>query len=220
MMIPLGMLTYKRPDFFRQTLESFIHLNYACLDRFILLLLVQDVDDETQKVIDDFKEYLHTVVYGENVGCAAGYSKVMEMCLEYDPPLVMYLEDDWLSTEPLTHYLDLIERMFKERQEIGYIRLRSIKGKQPASYNLISREDIRRSARHSVFKGKEIITKGRLHFTFNPTITRSKVIASLLPSTLELTTIKQYHKTGLEGAQLEANCFKHIGSYRALPYVD
>lgn len=217
-MIPVGILTYKRPDFFRQTLESFIHLNYACLDRFILLLLVQDVDDETQRVVDDFREYLHTVVYGENVGCAAGYSKIMEICLSYDTPLVMYLEDDWLSTEPLTHYLDLIEKMFKERQEIGYIRLRSNKEKTHG-YNLVSKEDIRRPARHPVFKGEGTITKGRIHFTFNPTITRSEVLASLLPSTLEFATIKQYHKTDLEGAQLEANCFKHIGSYRPLPYI-
>jgi hypothetical protein len=128
----------------------------------------------------------------------------------------MYLEDDWLSTEPLTHYLDPIEKMFKKYQDIGYIRLRSSKEKV-SNINLISKEGIGPSHRSQI---SDTISKARIHFTFNPAIIRSEVLASLLPFAIEIKAIQAYHSTGLDSAQLEANCFKHIGSYRASPYID
>ena len=246
-MIPVGILTYRRPHFFRQTLESFIRLNYACLDRFTLLLLVQDVDDETEKVIETFKEYLHEVFYQENKGCAAGYSEIMQICLSYNTPLVMHLQDDWLSTEPLTHYLGLIETMFEIKRGIGYIRLRSIK-EHVSKQNRLSKELIGcphcpggSRPRSPVFGDDEVnlkrmgkftpydepysmcradirgtVHQARLHWTFNPTIIRSDVLTPLLPFTKELDAMRKFHETGLNGAQLNANCFRHIGLKRAM----
>lgn len=246
-MIPVGILTYQRPHFLKQTLESFLNLNYACLDRFVLLLLVQDIDDETEKVIETFKDHFHEVLYKENEGCAAGYSKIMETCLSYDTPLVMHLQDDWLSTEPLTHYLGLIEKMFEEKSAIGYIRLRSIKehvskfnritkepigcphcgGVSAQRFPVFSKEDLIRQREGKLLstsepynlQGSDIrgtIHQARLHFTFNPTIIRSNVLTDILPFDKELDSMRKYHETDLVGAQLNANCFRHIGVERAM----
>lgn len=219
MKIPIGILTYQRPEYFRATLESFVNLNYQCLDQFIFVLLVQGVDNETAKIAHEFYELFDKmIIRDDNKGCAWGYSKVSELCLAYDEPLVMHLQDDWLSTEPMTAYLDGIKAAFDAHENVGIMRLRSNKEKV-CDRSRITSDIIKYRSAFPHEKYCNVLTAQHQHYTFNPTIIRASVLKKLLPFTKEHDAMKRYHELNLAGSQLRANCFRHIGNNRATSNV-
>ena len=209
--IPLTILTYNRPEYLYKTLESFFRLNYDCIDNFIPILLNQGDSEPVKEVLKDFKEYIDIYIEKENKGCAWGYSYLMDKFLDY--PYVMHLQDDWYSTEPLTHYLDQIYWVLEGNPSVGYVRLRSSQSKV-YTINGVSDEKIvyRRWPKRYTFSR---ILVGNSHFTLNPTIVRSEVLKHILPITKERDAMEKYHELGLQAAQLKANCFNHIGVERA-----
>jgi len=212
-MIPIGILTYKRADYLKRTIESFLDLNSDRLDMFPLLLLIQGgYDKETDLAIEQFEKHIYrTYISEENLGCAAGYNKVMGYALSRETDLVMHLQDDWESRESLSKYIDEIINVFKEHQDIGYMRLRAWRlGTRVCGRNRITREGI---GYDSV---SENVAKSNAHYTLNPTIIRSSVLKKMLPITKELDAMHKYHELNMKAAQLLANCFRHIGAARAL----
>lgn len=104
--------------------------------------------------------------------------------------------------------------MFEKCEWVGYIRLRSILSKVN-KFNGISGEPLhyRRWPRRFTWSR---INLGNFHFTFNPTISRTWVIKKMLPLVGERDAMEKYHDMCLTSAQLNANCFNHIGDERAL----
>lgn len=212
--IPVTIVTYKRPWYFEQTLESFIEMNKSNLDRFLLIILVQgDKDEETEKIINKFKGQINKTIYpGENLGVAGGYNLLMAETQKLNCPYIVHLQDDFLSNEPLSdHITELIEIM-QRNSDLGYIRLRSIKDKVN-DYNVISRRKIKYKK-----KSKNILI-GNGHFTFNPTITRSSVVEKIIPTNSEKDAQQKYQQLGLISGQLSAECFTHIGDERVRDWI-
>ena len=212
--IPVLIVTYKRPTLLKKTLESFLKLNRGKLDRFLIEVLVQgDGDEDTLKIIDKYDKRFHDVICtGVNLGCAGGYSVLIEEALKKDFPYFIYLQDDFLSNEALSNYLDEIIELLENNSDIGCIRLRSIKDRVNA-YNIVSRKKIR----YERMVGNVAI--GNAHFTFNPTLARSSVIKKIVPTTSERDAMEKYQAMGLKTGQLVAECFSHIGHERAKNWI-
>lgn len=207
--IPVIIVTYKRPGYLKKTLESFLELNKTNLEQFLIILLVQgDKDEETQEIIHKHKSRLRQIIYpGVNLGCAGGYSLLMKEALKRNLPYVIYLQEDFLSNESLSKYIPELIGLLENRNDIGCVRLRSIKDKVNY-YDVISRRKI---------KYREVIGNiaiGNAHFTFNPTIAKSSVIKDVIPTASEKDAMQKYKKLGLKTGQLIADCFSHIGHER------
>lgn len=213
MKIPIGILTYKRSEYLKRTVESFLELNSDRLEMFPLILLVQGgYDKETDLVIDRYYRFFNRILISkDNLGCAEGYNEVMGYALLRKTELVMHLQDDWESRESLSEHIDEIMDLFKQHEDIGYIRLRAWwLGTRVCGKNRISREGI------SYDKVSDNIAKTTAHYTFNPTIIRSSVLKQILPFNKELDAMSKFHSLNMKAAQLYANCFRHIGAARAL----
>ena len=210
--IPLTILTFNRPECLDKTLDSFIRLNYDCLDNFMLTILNQGTDKETREVVHKYRDSVDIYIEKENKGCAWGYTYLVEKFLDH--PYIMHLQDDWYSVEPLTQYLDQIYRMFEQNSNVGYIRLRSSRSRV-CKYNGITEERIQYKRWPRRFPWSRIYV-GNSHFTLNPSIIRSDVLKQMLPISEERDAMEKYHNLGLQSAQLEANCFIHIGFKRAM----
>lgn len=213
MKIPVGILTYKRAEYLKRTVESFLDLNSERLKMFPLILLVQGgYDKETDLVIDRYYRFFNRILISkENLGCAEGYNEVMGYALLRKTELVMHLQDDWESRDSLATYIDEIMDLFEQHEDVGYIRLRAWRlGTRVCGKNRISRKGI------SYDKVSENIAKTDAHFTLNPTIIRSSVLKQMLPITKELDAMGKFHDLNMKAAQLYANCFRHIGAARAL----
>ena len=213
--IAITILTYKRYSFFKKTLESFIKLNKAHLKQFLIIILVQgDKDEDIEKVINKYKNQIYNVIRpGVNLGCAMGYSILMKEALKLNLPYIIHLEDDFLSNESLSNYLHELIRLMEERNDVGCVRLRSLKD-NVNDYNVISKNKI---------KYKEVIGNiaiGNAHFTFNPTIVKSSVIKKIIPTTSEKNAMQKYQKMGLKTGQLLAECFSHIGNERVKDWIE
>jgi hypothetical protein len=212
--IPVTILTYKRPLYFRETLKTFIEKNKHDFNRFILIILVQGkMDKVTNKIIDKYKNQIYKVIHSENnLGCAGGYSLLMSEALKFNSNFIINLQEDFVSSEPLVQYLPELIHSFNQDDELGYIRLRSISDKVN-NYNVISRRKIkyRKISNH--------IWSGNGHFTFNPTLTKSSIIKKIIPTTSERDAQKKYQKLGLKNGQLMANCFSHIGEERVHTWI-
>lgn len=213
MKIPVGILTYKRAEYLKRTIESFMDLNHDRLEMFPLILLVQGgYDKETDLVIERYYRFFNRILISkENLGCAEGYNEVMGYTLLRRTELVMHLQDDWESRDSLSTYIDEIIDLFKQHEDIGYIRLRAWRlGTRVCGKNRITRTGI------SYDKVSENIAKTTAHYTLNPTIIRSSVLKEMLPINKELDAMRKFHNLDMRAAQLYANCFRHIGEARAL----
>jgi len=127
--IPIGMLTYKRPDLLMRTLESFVSFNRSHLDRFRFFIFVQACPDlETIAVINYFPNLFDEVIQSkDNLGHVKGFMTILDRCVtKYpDSKYLMMLEDDWESQDSLGTYLDEILAFLDSDESVGYIRLRA-----------------------------------------------------------------------------------------------
>ena len=207
--IPVTILTYKRPMYFKKTLESFIEKNKAYLEKFLLIILVQGkTEKDTLDVIEMYKNKIYKIIFlKKNLGCAAGYNLLMNEALKLNSKFVINLQDDFVSNEPVVKYLSELTTCLAKNKTVGYIRLRSIYDKVN-NYNIISKRKIKYKA------NSNHIGIGNGHFTFNPTITKSQIIKAIIPTISEKDAQKKYQKLGLKNGQLFANCFSHIGEKR------
>jgi hypothetical protein len=225
MQIPLGVITYRRPKYLRKTLDSFFRLNYDVLEVFKpVVVLVQGADTHTMGVLNHFHNYIDRVIELKgNHGCAWAYTLINQELLEEGTDLVMHLQDDWLSTEPLTHYLfedryehnKGIKQLFDERQDVGYLRMRSARRSSISSKNRITKEKIRWKKFGSKYERYNRVLIGNAHYTFNPSIIRTSVLRKILPVVKERDAMEKYHKLDLLTGLLNGNCFIHIGRDRA-----
>jgi len=228
--IPLGIITYRRPEYLERTMKSFININYECLSLFRpVVVLIQGSDDRTLSVVHDkFGTWVDRVIeLKSNHGCAWGYTLLNRELIEYGTSLVMHLQDDWLTTEPIDNYLHEdkfsgyennkgILQLFDERKDVGYVRLRSSVWSKVSNRNRISGEYIKWNLWETKFKKYSRISLAPAHYTFNPTIVRTSVLKKILPVTEERDAMEKYHKLGLLTGHIRGNCFMHIGESRAV----
>jgi len=213
-MLPIVIITYKRPQYLQRTICSFIEQNKNNLDMFSLRILIQGgLDKGTAEVIEKWKEYFDFIdVREKNEGCAQGYNISMQEALKLNTPYLLFLEDDWESKESLSNYLPEIFDLMNTDKTIGYIRLRNVNAKVWKT-NVISKKPVKwdRTSKH--------ILVSNAHFTFNPIILRCDVVEQMGVLKGEYHAQQKYHELELQVAQLDASCFCHIGDERVSDWI-
>jgi len=203
--IPVAILTYKRPYLLRQTLESFFDLNYKFLNNFLFIALVQEEDQETAQVFEDHKKRFHHITHlSKNLGCGGGTTILMEDVAKLKLPYVLYLQDDWESTESLFNYMSELLDVMKTFLDVGCIRLRNFQDKV-WRYNYVTKKPIeyRMVRKH--------IAISNAHFTLTPILAKMSIIQKMLPIVRERVAMQNFEKLGLKSGQLWAKCFCHLG---------
>ncbi len=213
--IPITVLTYNRPDYLKETLESFLEFNKSILDRFLIIVLAQEDNNlATNKILDRYQQHFYKVIHTKNnIGCSRGYSFLMYEALKLGLPLIIHLEDDFVTNEPLIDYLPGMIEIMCKMSDLGYIRLRSNKD-TVNQFNSISGRKIT----HKQLINKTLI--GNAHFTLNPTLCKASVINKIVPFDSEREAMKKYQKLGLRSGQLISNCFSHIGHDRVNDWIE
>lgn len=208
--IPVCVLTYRRPRYLVRTLDSFVEKNAAIMDRFSFRVLVQGGRHyPTEKVLEQRSFFIERIeVSPENTGGGGGFTRLMQDVIKKTHRFVLYLEDDWESTEPLVPHLDEIMDFLSAHPHVGQIRLRSV-------LSPVSKTNPISGAHIFWEQTAKNITSGNAHFTFNPAITRVSVLPQIIPCKNEKEACRKYHSLKLDCAQLQANCFNHIGAERA-----
>jgi GT2 family glycosyltransferase len=216
--IPIGMLTYKRPDLLMRTLESFINHNRIHLDRFRFFILVQACPDPgTMAVINYHANLFDEVLLSKaNMGAAKGTMTILGRCVEKYPEskYLMILEDDWESQDSLGNYLDEILHFLETDESVGYIRLRAAH-QRVFNKNRMTKKGIR------YIPKTDLIFKSNGHFTANPVIFRREILQHFAeyPIQKEIHMVEVCHYLDECGAQLRKDCFWHIGlSQRSRPW--
>ena len=213
MKIPVTILTYQRPEYLKLTLESFLDLNGT--ERFIFFILAQGSDPETRKVLEPYaKLFEHQWHLDLNLGCSGGYSFIMRRVLDWglESPYIFHLQDDWELRESLLPYLDEILALLRISPDIGYVRLRTVKSRVAKTNRVTQQRIVYRKRSPNVYVGNA-------HFSLNPSIARNSTIEQMLPIRKELDAMHKYDKLNLLTGQLDAKCFVHIGSKRAMTTV-
>ena len=216
-MIRVLLLTYKRPIYLEQTIVSFGARNRPWWKRkkaLRLCVLIQGKEcQETIEMTEKHHGYIHQVqMVAENVGCSGGYCLGMEWIFEmFDPKYVIFLQDDWFTSEPVGRYLHEMVTFLNENEDVGQIRLRNIDEK-------VARQNPHTFKRIKYERVTEHIMVTNAHFTLNPTLTRASVIKDILPFKGEKHAMDKFHTMGLKSAQLDAHCFSHVGLRRAYSY--
>lgn len=205
--IAITILTSARPAYLEKTLKSFFELND--LGSFPTLVLVNDRDEGTEKTINRYRDRFYSVLHSDTyLSCLEGYSFLMKEALKLDKPYIIHLEDDYVSRESLSVYLPELIGLMEETDNIGYIRLRSVKDRVK-DHNMVTRRKIE-------YRKVGNIGVGNAHFTTNPTIIRSSTVRKIIPVAEENDAMHKYQELGLETGQLFADCFSHIGEKKAL----
>lgn len=208
--IPVAMLTYKRPDLLRRTLETFIDHNRDHLHRFRFFILVQGwPDPDTMAVINFHSSLFQGVILSKtNLGAVGGMLTSLNYAAEKSPDsnYLMTLEDDWESRDSLGAYLDQILNFLDSTPSVGYIRLRTIH-QRVSNKNSVTREGIK------YIPVNDLIYRGNMHYTMNPAFFRKEILQHFneYPSTKEAHLVQVCHYLGECGAQLRKDCFWHIG---------
>jgi len=216
--IPVGMLTYKRPDLLMRTLESFVDHNRNCLDRFRFFILIQACPDPaTMSVVNNHANLFDEVIQSkDNLGHGHGFLTILDRCVEKypDSKYLMMLEDDWESRDSLGKYLDEILKFLDADESVGYIRFRTTR-QRVYNKNRMTKEEI-------WYKPvTDHIYKSNGHFTTNPVFFRSELLQQFkdYPVHKEIHMVEVCHLLGECGAQLRRGCFWHIGlSLRTYPW--
>ena len=208
MKIPLTIMTYKRSDYFKTTLESFIDVNHDLLDLVSLNIVIQgDPEKKTLKTIESNSKYINSVVYKENEGIGPGFTFCMRRALKFKTPFVFHMEDDWESGDPIKPFWKEIEYLFKYFPKAGYLRLRNIK-------SIVCVKNRYRTDVRSFYQEKRIsqhIISTNLGWSWNPGMFRSDILTQLLPLENEKHAAKKYGELQKDTARLVAGCFNHIG---------
>jgi GT2 family glycosyltransferase len=216
--IPVGMLTYKRPELLMRTLESFVSFNRNYLDRFRFFILVQACPDPgTMSVVNYYGNLFDEVIQSkDNLGHVKGFMTILNRCVEKypDSKYLMMLEDDWESQDSLGKHLDEILAYLGLDSSVGYIRLRATH-QRVFNKNRMTKKGIR------YIPVTDLIYKSNGHFTTNPVIFRMDILQHFkeYPVYKEIHMVEVCHFLDECGAQLRKDCFWHIGlSQRPRPW--
>jgi len=213
-LLPVVILTFRRPQYLQKTIQTFIEQNKNDLNMFSLRILVQGgLDPGTADALEKWESYLDFVdIRDENEGCAQGFNICMQEALSLKTPFILHLQDDWESKKPISRYIHEIFNFMYVYNTVGYIRLASI-------HERVSKRNVISNKRVEWSRGSKNILIGNAHFTLQPAILRHDVVEQMIPIVKEHHAQNKYHKLGLQVAQLDADCFHHTGRKRGKKYL-
>lgn len=190
MTLAITVLTGRRPNLLRRTLDSFVTNHPNLWASAVKTALHNGGDPETSDTLDqhDWADR-HTTDRLLPIGEAT--TLLTRRAAEHGTDLMLRLEDDW-EASPGDWWDDALSALHAGAEQV---RLR--KADEPVSARcLVCRKP------------------GHLHFTFNPTLTPTETWMSLLPVANERDAMRKFH--GRHAAQLQPGVFTHIGGNSSL----
>lgn len=139
---------------------------------------------------------------GEGVAACAA------LALDSGRPYWLHLEDDWLADTADPDWLGRAVRVLATRPEVAQVRLRHV-GERVLGYHMITRKPIRWTPDAELG-----ITTGEAHWTFNPSLCRTRDIAPLFAMGVKSERHAQQvvmSRGPKVIAQLYPGVFRHIG---------
>ena len=209
-MILVCLLSYKRPQYLRLTLSSFISKNKSLFSSHLrMIALDQCSSSATIDVFSEFRQQITTVYsVSKNFGIGWGFSQLIELSKQYPADYLLFLEDDWECKESLSPYIDDILLLFETFPTTGSLRLRSIHD-PVRTVNTVTDLPI------STTPWRKNFLIGNYHYVFNPHVVRAPVAEKIIPVSGEYHAMQKYEALHLQNAQLKERMFVHIGEDRA-----
>ena len=190
MTLAITVLTGRRPNLLRRTLDSFVTNHPNLWASAVKTVLHNGGDRETADILDrHLWDDRHTTDRLLPIGEAT--TLLTERTAMFDTDLMLRLEDDW-KAEPGGWWQQAVVAIDAGSEQV---RLRRA-NEQVSPRCLVCR------------------TPGHLHFTFNPTLTYTETWTSLLPIANERDAMRKFH--GRHAVQLKPGVFAHIGGGNSL----
>ena len=190
MSLVIAVLTGRRPQLLRRTLDSFATNHPNLWSSAVRTVLHNGGDLPTAAILDGHLwDDRHTTDRLLPIGEAT--TLLTERAARFGTDLMLRLEDDW-KAKPGGWWQQALVALDGGAEQV---RLRRA-NEQVSPRCLVCRKP------------------GHLHFTFNPTLTPTKTWVGLLPIANERDAMRKFH--GRHAAQLEPGVFAHIGGGNSL----
>lgn len=207
----IGILTGGRLDLLQRTLECFEGHSSTILSTAFVFVLVNGPDDKTASYVKRLP-FVNEVLYYNQTRLAVGQAaslltkKLTELS---SAPYLLYLEDDWSSSAKDSAWLHTAYQLLETHPEIGQVRLRQV-SERVLPYHMVTGQPIIWEQRHGFSYARAA------HFTFNPSLVRTRDVPRIFPCKDELEAQRKYLATHLAVAQLLPGVFFHSGTGRSL----
>ncbi len=202
--LAISILTGRRPAYLRATVRSLLRHAAHAVNRAHVVLMINGPDDATLEYVESLEWVDELVVTGHAkvrpIGDAT--SELFSRCARKQRPYYMHLEDDWRCGGPgwIAKSLSILSR----HRVVGQVRIRNVAERVSRSH-LITHKLIK-------WKRRDGYRLGLAHYTFNPSIVRTRDALKIFPCGHEIHAMRKFVKTGLQTAQLVPGAFRHIGA--------
>lgn len=207
----IGLLTGDRPNLVRQTMESLLKFrNGFVLQNSTLVVLVNGDDPITQAYIEQLPFVAHCIHHTGSVLPIGTATSCLVDFLTRQPGIgyVLHLEDDWVLEAPAIDWLEMAHSILDKHPQVGQVRLRHTNEKV-LPYHMITRRPIQWQSH-----GKFLLASSA-HFTFNPSLVRSRDVSLIFPCRTEREAQEHYLTASLVSAQLSPGVFRHMGAQQS-----
>ncbi len=199
----LTILTGKRPDYLRATVQSLLLHAAVAVRSAHVVLMVNGPDDRTLELVRSLPWVDDLVITGRQKVRPIG-DATSELCARAQRSkraYYLHLEDDWRCAGPgwLSKSMGILAR----HRDVGQVRIRHV-GERVSRSNLVT---------HRLIKWKRCdgYRVGNAHYTFNPSLIRTKDAPKIFPCSHETHAMKKFQRAGFRAAQLVPGAFRHIG---------
>ena len=197
MTLAISVLTGQRPDLLARTLETFATHHRQIWESATRTVFHNSGDPETAEVLDRYQWHDRAIHLGGLLGIGAASNVLAEQALDTRCGYILRLEDDWYA-DPIEWWDDALQLA----DRTGQVRLRRL-SETRATRCLICRQAIRWRE-----LGGHLVADDA-HYSYNPTLMRRDMFASVLPHVDERDDRRRFH--GHPISQHVPGVFAHAG---------
>lgn len=203
--ISIGILTGRRLDLFRRTIAALQNCIPSLLqDAYVVVYLNgrDDPSDEYVRSLPFLDDYMYVpFAVPEPIGDAVSR---MARHLIGKSEYHIHLEDDWLCTAANLSFLERSKDILDRWLDVGQVRLRS-RSEMVMSQHMVTHLPCKwkRQSDGTLLSG--------LHFTFNPSLMRTRDLEAIYPAGSEIEAAKNFARQFSKVAQHDPGVFFHIG---------
>lgn len=211
--LAITILTGGRPRLLKRTIDHFVRHAGGMLESAHVTMLVNGADEMSLGIARATPHVDNLIVSDTKpiLTIGAAVSRLMSE-VPSSVKYVFHLEDDWECVRP--GWYDRARWLLERHPRIGQVRLRmfvsqAVPSQAVSRYNMVTRRIIKWEDRRTSLGWS--YREGDGHFTFNPSLVRRDLLASLYPCEGELDAAQKFNSTKLRCAQLVPGYFRHIG---------
>ena len=200
-------LTGQRIDLFRRTIES-IYINIPdVLENCYTITLLNSPDAITYSYIKNLSDINECRAHKKGILPIGDGTSILniELANKKGIEYILYVQDDWLVDSVDRFWLKQALNILDIHSEIGQVRLRH-SDERVLKYHMITKNPITWEKKDGFLYSKSA------HFTFNPSIIRTRDVYKIFPCITEWGAQKKFLKSGLATAQIIPGVFRHLGT--------